>query len=149
MNKEIKSKLVLKLFMNFIIIMAVVFTLLVIIFSSFSEYSLGGVDLGREIGIYSAASIIASILLILVFLSKRIPISLQAILVYSVLALTFLVVGYLIYVFDFSYNKRVFISTIVSFVLGGVIIFWITHVRASKDNNTLNSYLKRFKERDK
>ncbi len=149
MNSEKKSKLILKLFMNFIIIMAIIFTLFVIVFSSFSEYSIGLSNFGREIAIYSVASVITSILLIVIFTMKKISVPVQTIIVYSLLAIVFLTVGYLTYIFDFASNARLFIATIVAFIIGGITITLVSYIRSNKNNNTLNNYLKRFKERGK
>lgn len=146
MKKKFNLK---KTITNFFITSGTVFAILMIIFSSVSQYVYKNNTFAQYFLAILVISVVVSIILMLVFMINRISVVTQAIIIYSILGVVVLVVGYVFYIFDFIYNYRLLISTAVFLVLGLVLLSLRILYNYKKLDNTLNANLKYFKERDR
>ena len=78
-----------------------------------------------------------------------IPVLVQVLVVYLILAINILTVGYFTYIYDFYYNSKLVIATLITLAIGLGIIILVFYFLQRRSNKSLNDNLKHFKERDK
>lgn len=137
-----------KLLTNFLINFASVFAILIIITCSISEYIYSDMILLKDIIIIGIFSFISSIILMLIFKINKIGVVTQYLLVYCFLSIIILLLGYFLYIYDFVYNFKLLITTIVCMIFGLITILVYGYLKNKKVNKSLNANLKNFKERD-
>ena len=69
--------------------------------------------------------------------------------VYLILAINILTVGYFTYIYDFYYNSKLVIATLITLAIGLGIIILVFYFLQRRSNKSLNDNLKHFKERDR
>lgn len=146
MKKKFNIK---KTLMNLIITTGAIFTIVTIIFSSISQYVFKNITFAQHFLLIFAISLVASILLLLIFRINKISTILQVIFVYIFLSIVVLAVGYFLYIYDFVYNYKLLISTIICLVSGLIIISVVFAINYKINDRSLNDNLKHFKERDR
>lgn len=146
--KKVLKKLS-RFIVSFFAIFAILFTISIIIFAAISQYVYEDVSFIRELiaitGICAAMSIVISIFL---QINKISPLF-QIILIYCFVFLVIFVMGYVLYIYDFYNNVRLFLSTTIFFIIGLLCIIIIQMIVSKKNDDSLNADLKQFKERDK
>lgn len=147
MKKETLNKIK-RTLSNFAIIFTIVFALLIIVLTSISQFVYGDLRFVRELVVVLVSSFIISVFITLILKINRISLALQVVLIYSILALFIVLVGYLLYIYDFYYNTKLMIFTIGFLLLGLIIITLVFESLRKKANKYLNDNLKQYKERD-
>ncbi len=148
MDKE--KKLFVKHLTNFLVMFVTIFTLMTIIFATINEYVYKDFISSIDLLIIGGVSLIVSILLLLLLRINNISIVLQVIMVYTILALVVLLIGYfVVFVYDVTHNYKLFVATTIFLVLGLIFIIIFFVIRSKMIDRSLNNNLKHFKERDR
>ena len=114
---------ILKFIANYLIILISIFALITIIFAGLLEFINRSVLSGKDLLIFFIVSAVASILFSIVFKLNNISIVLQAIIIYFLLSLIVVLVGYyVLYIYDIGHNYKLFISTIIFIIVGLVFL---------------------------
>lgn len=143
-----KVKKINKFLINFIIMFASVFTTLIVIFSVISLFIYDNFNFSFDLLLMFVTSVISSIVLMALFKIKKISVVLQAILVYTFLSITIVLLGYFLFIYDFVYNFKFLIATLIMLFIGGLILGLTYFVSTKKEDTSLNDHLRHFKERD-
>lgn len=137
-----------KFFTNCLITFASIFTCLILVFSVVSEFIYSNYLYLKDLIVISVVSIVSSLILMLFFRIKKITIVTQVLIVYSFFAIIIVGLGYYMFIYDFVYNIKLLLSTILVLILGAVLLGIFFFVKIKRSNKSLNDHLQSFKERD-
>lgn len=138
-----------KFCLQFLIIFAIVFASTIILLSTISQFVYEDMRFVRELIISLIGSYITSMVLYFVLKINVIPVLVQVLVVYLILAINILTIGYFTYIYDFYYNSKLVIATLITLAIGLGIIILVFYFLQRRSNKSLNDNLKHFKERDK
>ena len=138
-----------KFCLQFLIIFAIVFASTIILLSTISQFVYEDMRFVRELIISLIGSLVTSMVLYFILKINVIPVSVQVLVVYLILAINILTVGYFTYIYDFYYNSKLVIATLITLAIGLGIIILVFYFLQRRSNKSLNDNLKHFKERDK
>lgn len=138
-----------KFCLQFLIIFAIVFTSTIILLSTISQFVYEDMRFVRELIISLIGSLVTSMVLYFILKINVIPVLVQVLVVYLILAINILTVGYFTYIYDFYYNSKLVIATLITLAIGLGIIILVFYFIQRRSNKSLNDNLKHFKERDK
>lgn len=137
-----------KFCLQFLIIFAIVFTSTIILLSTISQFVYEDIRFIRELVITLIGSFTTSMVLYFILKINSISILVQVLIVYLILSISILTVGYYTYIYDFYYNSKLVIATLITLVVGLGIIILVFYFLQRYSNKSLNDNLKHFKERD-
>lgn len=138
-----------KFCLQFLIIFAIVFASTIILLSTISQFVYEDMRFVRELIASLIGSYITSMVLYFVLKINVIPVLVQVLVVYLILAINILTIGYFTYIYDFYYNSKLVIATLITLAIGLGIIILVFYFLQRRSNKSLNDNLKHFKERDK
>ena len=138
-----------KFCLQFLIIFAIVFASTIILLSTISQYVYEDMRFVRELIISLIGSLVTSMVLYFILKINVIPVLVQVLVVYLILAINILTVGYFTYIYDFYYNSKLVIATLITLAIGLGIIILVFYFLQRRSNKSLNDNLKHFKERDR
>ena len=138
-----------KFCLQFLIIFAIVFASTIILLSTISQFVYEDMRFVRELIISLIGSLVTSMVLYFIHKINVIPVLVQVLVVYLILAINILTVGYFTYIYDFYYNSKLVIATLITLAIGLGIIILVFYFLQRRSNKSLNDNLKHFKERDK
>lgn len=138
-----------KFCLQFLIIFAIVFASTIILLSTISQFVYEDMRFVRELIISLIGSLVTSMVLYFILKINVIPVLVQVLVVYLILAINILTVGYFTYIYDFYYNSKLVIATLITLAIGLGIIILMFYFLQRRSNKSLNDNLKHFKERDK
>lgn len=138
-----------KFCLQFLIIFAIVFASTIILLSTISQFVYEDMRFVRELIISLIGSLVTSMVLYFILKINVIPVSVQVLVVYLILAINILTVGYFTYIYDFYYNSKLVIATLITLAIGLGIIILVFYFLQRRSNKSLNDNLKHFKERDR
>lgn len=138
-----------KFCLQFLIIFAIVFASTIILLSTISQFVYEDMRFVRELIISLIGSLVTSMVLYFILKINVIPVLVQVLVVYLILAINILTVGYFTYIFDFYYNSKLVIATLITLAIGLGIIILLFYFLQRRSNKSLNDNLKHFKERDR
>lgn len=138
-----------KFCLQFLIIFAIVFASTIILLSTISQFVYEDMRFVRELIISLIGSLVTSMVLYFIFKINVIPVLVQVLVVYLILAINILTVGYFTYIYDFYYNSKLVIATLITLAIGLGIIILLFYFLQRRSNKSLNDNLKHFKERDR
>lgn len=138
-----------KFCLQFLIIFAIVFTSTIILLSTISQFVYEDMRFVRELIISLIGSLVTSMVLYFILKINVISVLVQVLVVYLILAINILTVGYFTYIYDFYYNSKLVIATLITLAIGLGIIILVFYFLQRRSNKSLNDNLKHFKERDK
>lgn len=138
-----------KFCLQFLISFAIVFASTIILLSTISQFVYEDMRFVRELIISLIGSLVTSMVLYLILKINVIPVLVQVLVVYLILAINILTVGYFTYIYDFYYNSKLVIATLITLAIGLGIIILVFYFLQRRSNKSLNDNLKHFKERDK
>lgn len=138
-----------KFCLQFLIIFAIVFASTIILLSTISQFVYEDMRFVRELIISLIGSLVTSMVLYFILKINVIPELVQVLVVYLILAINILTVGYFTYIYDFYYNSKLVIATLITLAIGLGIIILLFYFLQSRSNKSLNDNLKHFKERDR
>lgn len=138
-----------KFCLQFLIIFAIVFASTIILLSTISQFVYEDMRFVRELIISLIGSLVTSMVLYFILKINVIPVLVQVIVVYLILAINILTVGYFTYIYDFYYNSKLVIATLITLAIGLGIIILVFYFLQRRSNKSLNDNLKHFKERDR
>ena len=138
-----------KFCLQFLIIFAIVFASTIILLSTISQFVYEDMRFVRELIISLIGSLVTSMVLYFVLKINVIPVLVQVLVVYLILAINILTIGYYTYIYDFYYNSKLVIATLITLAIGLGIIILVFYFLQRRSNKSLNDNLKHFKERDK
>ena len=138
-----------KFCLQFLIIFAIVFASTIILLSTISQFVYEDMRFVRELIISLIGSLVTSMVLYFILKINVIPVLVQVLVVYFILAINNLTVGYFTYIYDFYYNSKLVIATLITLAIGLGIIILVFYFLQRRSNKSLNDNLKHFKERDK
>lgn len=138
-----------KFCLQFLIIFAIVFASTIILLSTISQFVYEDMRFVRELIISLIGSLVTSMVLCFILKINVIPVLVQVLVVYLILAINILTVGYFTYIYDFYYNSKLVIATLITLAIGLGIIILVFYFLQRRSNKSLNDNLKHFKERDK
>lgn len=138
-----------KFCLQFLIIFAIVFASTIILLSTISQFVYEDMRFVRELIISLIGSLVTSMVLYFILKINVIPVLVQVLVVYLILAINILTVGYFSYIYDFYYNSKLVIATLITLAIGLGIIILVFYFLQRRSNKSLNDNLKHFKERDK
>lgn len=138
-----------KFCLQFLIIFAIVFASTIILLSTISQFVYEDMRFVRELIISLIGSLVTSIVLYFILKINVIPVLVQVLVVYLILAINILTVGYFTYIYDFYYNSKLVIATLITLAIGLGIIILVFYFLQRRSNKSLNDNLKHFKERDR
>ena len=138
-----------KFCLQFLIIFAIVFASTIILLSTISQFVYEDMRFVRELIISLIGSLVTSMVLYFILKINVIPVLVQVLVVYLILAINILTVGYFTYIYDFYYNSKLVISTLITLAIGLGIIILLFYFLQRRSNKSLNDNLKHFKERDR
>ena len=138
-----------KFCLQFLIIFAIVFASTIILLSTISQFVYEDMRFVRELIISLIGSLVTSMVLYFILKINVIPVLVQVLLVYLILAINILTVGYFTYIYDFYYNSKLVIATLITLAIGLGIIILLFYFLQRRSNKSLNDNLKHFKERDR
>lgn len=138
-----------KFCLQFLIIFAIVFASTIILLSTISQFVYEDMRFVRELIISLIGSLVTSMVLYFILKINVIPVLVQVIVVYLILAINILTVGYFTYIYDFYYNSKLVIATLITLAIGLGIIILLFYFLQRRSNKSLNDNLKHFKERDR
>lgn len=138
-----------KFCLQFLIIFAIVFASTIILLSTISQFVYEDMRFVRELIISLIGSLVTSMVLYFILKINVIPVLVQVLVVYLILAINILTVGYFTYIYDFYYNSKLVIATLITLAIGLGIIILVFYFLQRRSNKLLNDNLKHFKERDK
>lgn len=121
----------------------------VIVFTVVSQYMYEDVSFIRELIIIAGICAAMSIIIVLFLQINNISPLFQTMIIYCFVFLVVFAMGYILYIYDIYNNARLFISTIIFFIIGLLCIIVIQMIVSKKSDDSLNADLKQFKERDK
>ena len=135
--------------LQFLIIFAIVFASTIILLSTISQFVYEDMRFVRELIISLIGSLVTSMVLYFILKINVIPVLVQVLVVYLILAINILTVGYFTYIYDFYYNSKLVIATLITLAIGLGIIILLFYFLQRRSNKSLNDNLKHFKERDR
>ena len=138
-----------KFCLQFLIIFAIVFASTIILLSTISQFVYEDMRFVRELIISLIGSLFTSMVLYFILKINVIPVLVQVLVVYLILAINNLTVGYFTYIYDFYYNSKLVIATLITLAIGLGIIILVFYFLQRRSNKSLNDNLKHFKERDR
>lgn len=138
-----------KFCLQFLIIFAIVFASTIILLSTISQFVYEDMRFVRELIISLIGSLVTSMVLYFILKMNVIPVLVQVLVVYLILAINILTVGYFTYIYDFYYNSKLVIATLITLAIGLGIIILLFYFLQRRSNKSLNDNLKHFKERDR
>lgn len=138
-----------KFCLQFLIIFAIVFASTIILLSTISQFVYEDMRFVRELIISLIGSLVTSMVLYFILKINVIPVLVQVLVVYLILAINILTVGYFTYIYDFYYNSKLVIATLITLAIGLGIIILLFYFLQRRSNKSLNDILKHFKERDR
>lgn len=138
-----------KFCLQFLIIFAIVFASTIILLSTISQFVYEDMRFVRELIISLIGSLVTSMVLYFILKINVIPVLVQVLVVYLILAINILTIGYFTYIYDFYYNSKLVIATLITLAIGLGIIILVFYFLQRRSNKSLNDNLKHFKERDK
>lgn len=138
-----------KFCLQFLIIFAIVFASTIILLSTISQFVYEDMRFVRELIISLIGSLVTSMVLYFILKINVIPVLVQVLVVYLILAINILTVGYFTYIYDFYYNSKLVIATLITLAIGLGIIILVFYFLQRRSNKSLNDNLKHFNERDK
>lgn len=138
-----------KFCLQFLIIFAIVFASTIILLSTISQFVYEDMRFVRELIISLIGSLVTSMVLYFILKINVIPVLVQVLVVYLILAINILAVGYFTYIYDFYYNSKLVIATLITLAIGLGIIILVFYFLQRRSNKSLNDNLKHFKERDR
>lgn len=138
-----------KFCLQFLIIFAIVFASTIILLSTISQFVYEDMRFVRELIISLIGSLVTSMVLYFILKINVIPVLVQVLVVYLILAINILTVGYFTYIYDFYYNSKLVIATLITLAIGIGIIILLFYFLQRRSNKSLNDNLKHFKERDR
>lgn len=138
-----------KFCLQFLIIFAIVFASTIILLSTISQFVYEDMRFVRELIISLIGSLVTSMVLYFILKINVIPVLVQILVVYLILAINILTVGYFTYIYDFYYNSKLVIATLITLAIGLGIIILVFYFLQRRSNKSLNDNLKHFKERDR
>lgn len=138
-----------KFCLQFLIIFAIVFASTIILLSTISQFVYEDMRFVRELIISLIGSLVTSMVLYFILKINDIPVLVQVLVVYLILAINILTVGYFTYIYDFYYNSKLVIATLITLAIGLGIIILVFYFLQRRSNKSLNDNLKHFKERDR
>ena len=138
-----------KFCLQFLIIFAIVFASTIILLSTISQFVYEDMRFVRELIISLIGSLVTSMVLYFILKINVIPVLVQVLVVYLILAINILTVGYFTYIYDFYYNSKLVIATLITLAIGLGIIILVFYFLQRRSNKSLNDNLKHFKKRDK
>lgn len=138
-----------KFCLQFLIIFAIVFASTIILLSTISQFVYEDMRFVRELIISLIGSLVTSMVLYFILKINVIPLLVQVLVVYLILAINILTVGYFTYIYDFYYNSKLVIATLITLAIGLGIIILLFYFLQRRSNKSLNDNLKHFKERDR
>lgn len=136
-----------KFCLQFLIIFAIVFASTIILLSTISQFVYEDMRFVRELIISLIGSLVTSMVLYFILKINVIPVLVQVLVVYLILAINILTVGYFTYIYDFYYNSKLVIATLITLAIGLGIIILLFYFLQRRSNKSLNDNLKHFKER--
>lgn len=134
---------------SFLAIFAILFTMSVIVFTVVSQYMYEDVSFIRELIVIAGICAAMSIIIVLFLQINNISPLFQTMIIYCFVFLVVFAMGYILYIYDIYNNAKLFISTIIFFIIGLLCILVIQMIVSKKSDDSLNANLKQFKERDK
>ena len=138
-----------KFCLQFLIIFAIVFASTIILLSTISQFVYEDMRFVRELIISLIGSLVTSMVLYFILKINVIPVLVLVLVVYLILAIIILTVGYFSYIYDFYYNSKLVIATLITLAIGLGIIILLFYFLQRRSNKSLNDNLKHFKERDR
>lgn len=138
-----------KFCLQFLIIFAIVFASTIILLSTISQFVYEDMRFVRELIISLIGSLVTSMVLYFILKINVIPVLVQVLVVYLIPAINILTVGYFTYIYDFYYNSKLVIATLITLAIGLGIIILLFYFLQRRSNKSLNDNLKHFKERDR
>lgn len=138
-----------KFCLQFLIIFAIVFASTIILLSTISQFVYEDMRFVRELIISLIGSLVTSMVIYFILKINVIPVLVQVLVVYLILAINILTVGYFTYIYDFYYNSKLVIATLITLAIGLGIIILVFYFLQRRSNKSLNDNLKHFKERDR
>lgn len=138
-----------KFCLQFLIIFAIVFASTIILLSTISQFVYEDMRFVRELIISLIGSLVTSMVLYFILKINVIPVLVQVLVVYLILAINILTVGYFTYIYDFYYNSKLVIATLITLAIGLGIIILLFYFLQRRSNKSLNDNLKHFNERDR
>ena len=138
-----------KFCLQFLIIFAIVFASTIILLSTISQFVYEDMRFVRELIISLIGSLVTSMVLYFILKINVIPVLVQVLVVYLILAINILTVGYFTYIYDFYYNSKLVIATLITLAIGLGIIILLIYFLQRRSNKSLNDNLKHLKERDR
>lgn len=138
-----------KFCLQFLIIFAIVFASTIILLSTISQFVYEDMRFVRELIISLIGSLVTSMVLYFILKINVMPVLVQVLVVYLILAINILTVGYFTYIYDFYYNSKLVIATLITLAIGLGIIILLFYFLQRRSNKSLNDNLKHFKERDR
>lgn len=138
-----------KFCLQFLIIFAIVFASTIILLSTISQFVYEDMRFVRELIISLIGSLVTSMVLYFILKINVIPVLVQVLVVYLILTINILTVGYFTYIYDFYYNSKLVIATLITLAIGLGIIILLFYFLQRRSNKSLNDNLKHFKERDR
>ena len=138
-----------KFCLQFLIIFAIVFASTIILLSTISQFVYEDMRFVRDLIISLIGSLVTSMVLYFILKINVIPVLVQVLVVYLILAINILTVGYFTYIYDFYYNSKLVIATLITLAIGLGIIILLFYFLQRRSNKSLNDNLKHFKERDR
>lgn len=138
-----------KFCLQFLIIFAIVFASTIILLSTISQFVYEDMRFVRELIISLIGSLVTSMVLYFILKINVIPVLVQVLVVYLILAINILTVGYFTYIYDFYYNSKLVIATLITLAIGLGIIILLFYFLQRRSIKSLNDNLKHFKERDR
>ena len=138
-----------KFCLQFLIIFAIVFASTIILLSTISQFVYEDMRFVRELIISLIGSLVTSMVLYFILKINVIPVLVQVLVVYLILAINIVTVGYITYIYDFYYNSKLVIATLITLAIGLGIIILLFYFLQRRSNKSLNDNLKHFKERDR
>lgn len=138
-----------KFCLQFLIIFAIVFASTIILLSTISQFVYEDMRFVRELIISLIGSLVTSMVLYFILKINVIPVLVQVLVVYLILAINILTVGYFTYIYDFYYNSKLVIATLITLAIGLGIIILVFYFLQRRSNKSLNDNLKHFVERDR
>lgn len=138
-----------KFCLQFLINFAIVFASTIILLSTISQFVYEDMRFVRELIISLIGSLVTSMVLYFILKINVIPVLVQVLVVYLILAINILTVGYFTYIYDFYYNSKLVIATLITLAIGLGIIILLFYFLQRRSNKSLNDNLKHFKERDR
>ena len=134
---------------NLLVIFASIFALITINFAAISEFVFNDSNFSNNFLIITITSLIASIVVLFLTKINNISIVVQVIIIYLFLSIVVISLGFILYIYDYKHNIYLLILTIVSLIVGLVLVCSIITFRSKRIDKSLNANLKNFKERDR